>query len=227
MDEPGPRKIHTHPIPRLGGLAVIAAAVVAGVVGRWLLPWHVTRVSSTLLAGVGLGVLPIVAISIRDDIKPLRPGPKFLAHLIGAVTAVAFGLSLNSSVHLFGHTVAIGWWAYPLSVIWLIGTTNAFNIVDGLDGLAAGLGFISACGLCGVFLLVNETGMARWALVIAGAIAGFLPHMFPARMFFGDTGATAIGFCLARSPCAAARRCRRDLRPCCRSPSWACPSPKR
>ena len=197
VDHPGPRKIHRLPIPRLGGVAVIASTVLVAVVVRRIAPSTLPLLPMRLLLGVALGLVPIVAVSILDDIKPLRPGPKALAHLAGAVTAVALGVSLHGEVHLFGQTVAIGWLAAPLSVLWLIGTTNAFNIVDGLDGLAAGLGFISACGLCGVFLLVHQDAMARYALLLAGAIAGFLPYnIFPARMFFGDTGATAIGFCL-------------------------------
>ncbi len=197
LDQPGPRKIHQHPIPRLGGLAVIAAVVFVVLAVRWLAPSTLPRIAPHLLVGVALGLLPIVAVSICDDIKPLRPGPKFLAHLIGATTAVAMGVSLHGQIHLFGQSVTIGWLAFPLSVAWLIGTTNAFNIVDGLDGLAAGLGFISACGLAAVFLMVHEGATARAAMVLAGAIAGFLPYnIFPARMFFGDTGATAIGFCL-------------------------------
>jgi UDP-GlcNAc:undecaprenyl-phosphate GlcNAc-1-phosphate transferase len=148
--------------------------------------------------GIALGLLPIVAVSLRDDVTPLRPGPKFAAHLLGACIAVAFGVSLNTVVHLFGHTITIGWLAYPLSVIWLVGMTNAFNIVDGLDGLSAGLAVISAFALAGVFLVANESATAGAALLLAGGIAGFLPYnTFPARMFFGDTGATAVGFCLA------------------------------
>jgi UDP-GlcNAc:undecaprenyl-phosphate GlcNAc-1-phosphate transferase len=197
LDQPGPRKIHQHPIPRLGGIAVIASGLLVVAAFRWLAPSSLPRVPVRQLLGVMLGLLPIVGVSILDDIKPMRPAPKFAAHLAGALIAVACGVSLHGEIHLFGQTVAVGWLAVPLSVVWLIGTTNAFNIVDGLDGLAAGLGFISACGLCGVFLMVHEDAMARFALVLAGAIAGFLPYnVFPARMFFGDTGATAIGFCL-------------------------------
>jgi UDP-GlcNAc:undecaprenyl-phosphate GlcNAc-1-phosphate transferase len=197
LDQPGPRKIHQRPIPRLGGIAVIASAVIVAIASRWVAPWSQMLMAPRLFLGFALGLLPIVCVSIRDDIKPMRPAPKFVAHLVGASVAVALGVSLNPDIHLFGQTITIGWLAIPLSIVWLIGTTNAFNIVDGLDGLAAGLGMIAACGLCGVFLLANQNVMAATALGMAGAIAGFLPfNIFPARMFFGDTGATAIGFCL-------------------------------
>ena len=197
LDQPGPRKIHSRPIPRLGGLAAITAVGVVAVVASHVSPWAGWLGSRSLYLGVTLGAIPIIGISLLDDIKPQKAGPKFLAHLCGAAIAVALGVSLNGAVHLFGHTIAIGWLAFPLSVVWLVGTTNAFNIVDGLDGLSAGLAMISAVGLAGVLLAADQTAMAAAALVIAGAVGGFLPYnLFPARMFFGDTGATAIGFCL-------------------------------
>jgi UDP-GlcNAc:undecaprenyl-phosphate/decaprenyl-phosphate GlcNAc-1-phosphate transferase len=198
VDHPGPRKIHHHPIPRLGGIAVITAVGLVAIASWLLMPSVQQALPATICLGVALGVLPIIAVSLRDDVKPLRPGPKFAAHLLGACIAVAFGVCLNDVVHLFGHTITIGWLAYPLSVAWLVGMTNAFNIVDGLDGLSAGLALISAFALSGVFLLANESATAGAALLLAGGIAGFLPYnTFPARMFFGDTGATAVGFCLA------------------------------
>ncbi len=197
LDQPGPRKIHQHPIPRLGGLAVLGAIASVAVATFWLSPWTGWQLPGRLCLGIALGLLPIVAVSIRDDMKPLPPLPKFVAHLVGAAIVVGFGVSLNSEVHMFGQTITIGWLAWPLSVLWLVGTTNAFNIVDGLDGLSAGLALISAFALCGVFVFANQSAMAGVALVLAGGLAGFLPYnMFPARMFFGDTGATAVGFCL-------------------------------
>src|SRR3954470_20030357 len=80
LDQPGPRKIHSRPIPRLGGLAVIASALAVGVGFHWLTPWKMSLLPPRLFSGLALGLLPIVAVSIRDDIKPLRPGPKFMAH---------------------------------------------------------------------------------------------------------------------------------------------------
>ena len=197
VDLPGPRKIHLRPMPRLGGVAVVAAIGAVAAITYWLVPMA-RALPLRVCIGIALGVLPIVAISIVDDIKALPAMPKLAVHLAGAAVAVACGVSLNPDVHLFGRTIVIGWLAAPLSVLWLVGTTNAFNIVDGLDGLSAGLAFIAACALAGVFVLAGQPAMGGAALVLAGGVAGFLPYnMFPARMFFGDTGATAIGFCLA------------------------------
>jgi UDP-GlcNAc:undecaprenyl-phosphate GlcNAc-1-phosphate transferase len=198
VDLPGPRKVHQRPIPRSGGLAVIAAVSIVAAAAYLIVPavrWPMTR---HLALGVGLGLLPILVVSIWDDIKPLRSGPKFLAHVLGATIAVVCGVSLNGDIHLFGHTIAIGMLAGPLSVLWIVGATNAFNIVDGLDGLSAGLALIAAISLSCVFLIAGVPGAAAGVLVVAGALAGFLPHnTYPARMFLGDTGAASIGFCLA------------------------------
>jgi len=195
VDRPSARKIHAVPTPRLGGAAVVAsAALVLGVVGT------TTRLvqRESLWLGVGVGLLPILAVSILDDIKRLSAGWKFLGHLTGATVAVTLGVSLAPEVHLFGHTINIGVWAFPISILWLVGITNAFNLVDGLDGLSAGLALISAGSLIAVFVIAHQTQTAVAALILAGAILGFLPYnIHPASIFLGDTGATAIGFCLA------------------------------
>ncbi len=197
LDIPDARKVHDRPIPRLGGLAVVAsiAIVFAGARwfsgGRWALPSH-------LAAAIGFGILPILLVSIVDDIRSVAARRKFVAHALGAVIAVTLGVSLGPLVHLFGVPIEIGWLAWPLSVLWIVGVTNAFNLIDGLDGLSAGLALIAALSMAAVFALVGQSGMAGVPLVLAGALLGFLPYnVHPARLFLGDTGATAIGFCLA------------------------------
>ena len=197
MDIPDARKVHDRPIPRLGGLAVVAsiALVFGGAqwlsAGRWELPPH-------LATGLGLGVLPILLVSICDDIRSVGARRKLIAHTLGAVIAVALGISLGPVVHLFGVPIEIGWMAWPLSVLWIVGVTNAFNLIDGLDGLSAGLALIAAASMAAVFAIVGQSNMAGVSLVLAGALLGFLPYnLHPARLFMGDTGATAIGFCLA------------------------------
>ena len=197
IDEPGPRRVHEHPVPRLGGLAVVASAVAllgAGAIG---IPWAPRWASPAVSFGILAGLVPILAVSIRDDISHMRALPKFIAHAIGAALAITYGVVLPPTVHLFGASVPLGWMAVPLSALWLIGVTNAFNIVDGLDGLAAGLGLISTASLAGVLLMTHEPGNAAAVLVLGGSILGFLPYnIHPARVFLGDSGATAIGYLL-------------------------------
>lgn len=195
VDMPGVRKIHTVPIPRLGGLAILVAVASVLGVGTWCVHGVIPP---GVAAGIGLGVLPVIAVSLVDDIRGVRAGRKFLVHLVGALIAVSMGVSLRPVVHLYGTAIQIGWLAAPLSLLWLVGVTNAFNIIDGLDGLSAGLALISASTMAAVFALMNQQGLAVLSLVVAGAIAGFLPYnTHPARLFLGDTGATAIGFGLA------------------------------
>lgn len=197
VDQPGERKVHSSAIPRLGGLAVVAAA--ASVLGfsAWLTPgeWTVPR---ELVFGLALGILPVLAISLVDDVRSVRARDKFLMHGIGAAIAISLGVSLSPTIHLFDTPIHIGWLAIPMSFLWIVGVTNAFNIIDGLDGLAAGLALISALCMAAIFMLVDHWDMAGVCLVLAGAIAGFLPYnIHPAKIFLGDTGATAIGFSLA------------------------------
>ena len=194
IDQPGWRKTHAVPIPRLGGLAVVGASAAV-----WT-AMHLLGVSPPreLWMGLGAGGLPILAVSVIDDVKGVAAGRKVLVHLAGASLAVASGVSLGKVVHLFDVAIVLGAWAAPLSVVWLVGVTNAFNLIDGLDGLSAGLAFIAALCMAAVFGLVGQPIMAGAALVLAGALAGFLPfNVHPARLFLGDTGATWIGFCLA------------------------------
>lgn len=197
VDMPGERKIHASPIPRLGGVAVVGSILfVAGVLyltspERWAL-------EPSAFLGLCLGGLPILLVSLLDDLRGVGARAKFMAHAVGALTAVHYGISLGTVVHLFGAPIELGWVALPLSVLWIVGVTNAFNIIDGLDGLSAGLALISALSMAAVFALIGDLGMAGLVLVIAGALAGFLPYnVYPARLFLGDTGATLIGFGLA------------------------------
>jgi UDP-GlcNAc:undecaprenyl-phosphate GlcNAc-1-phosphate transferase len=197
VDHPGPRKIHAIPTPRLGGAAVVAAIILVLTTVSLIAPGRIHAIPPMLLLALALGLLPILVVSVLDDLRALRATPKFLAHLTGASIAVALGIRLGSSVHLLGYQLHIGWLAIPISILWLAGITNAFNIVDGLDGLSSGLALISAISLTAVSLVTRRYDMAAAAAVLAGALAGFLPHnIFPAKIYLGDTGATAIGFML-------------------------------
>jgi UDP-GlcNAc:undecaprenyl-phosphate GlcNAc-1-phosphate transferase len=198
MDEPDPRKVHREPMPRLGGLAVLAASgsvLLAGVVGLF---GPYLRLGDTLWRGVTMGLVPVVAISLLDDVRGVRARWKALGHLAGALLAVSAGVVLNPEIHFLGAPVQIGFLAAPLSVLWIVGVTNAFNLVDGLDGLSAGLALISAVSLGAVFLVAGERVTASCVFVLAGALLGFLPfNAYPAKIFLGDTGAASVGFVLA------------------------------
>jgi UDP-GlcNAc:undecaprenyl-phosphate GlcNAc-1-phosphate transferase len=194
IDVPSRRKTHARPIPRLGGLAVVGAIATVWAASEWLFG---VSLPHELSVGLIAGGLPILIVSVLDDMRGVSPGHKLLVHIAGASMAAANGVALGDVVHLFDVEIHIGVWALPLSSLWLIGITNAFNVIDGLDGLSAGLALIASLCMAAVFVLVGLPIMAGAALVLAGALAGFLPfNVHPARLFLGDSGATAIGFCL-------------------------------
>jgi UDP-GlcNAc:undecaprenyl-phosphate/decaprenyl-phosphate GlcNAc-1-phosphate transferase len=199
IDQPGERKIHSTPIPRLGGLAVILSIVIVVTVLAATGKIGADAQESNLLMGIAIGILPVLIISVIDDIRPLPPLPKLLAQTVSASIAVFdFGIKLAPTVHLFGKELSLGWLAIPISILWIVGVTNAFNLIDGLDGLSAGLALISAISLAGVSLLQGANGVASLALIVAGALLGFLPsNLYPARMFLGDSGSAPVGYILA------------------------------
>lgn len=198
VDLPDERKVHKTPIPRLGGVAVVASVLVTTllvVTGVVPIPKE-PRIS--LVLAIAAGLLPVFAVSVWDDIRPRRALLKLAAHTLGATVAVAFGVRLGSHVHLFGYGIELGLLAFPLSVFWIVAVTNAFNLIDGLDGLSAGLALISAASLTGVFILAGRFEYALGSLILFGALAGFLPfNLHPASIFLGDSGACSVGFLLA------------------------------
>lgn len=176
-------------------LLAVAALLVAGYFGR-LGPYM--KLPSSLASGIALGAVPVVAISLYDDLYGVRARWKALAHLVGALIAVHLGVVLSPEIHFLGEPLWIGFLAVPVSLLWIVGLTNAFNLVDGLDGLSAGLALISSVSLAAVYLIVGERTTAACVLVLAGALIGFLPfNLYPAKIFLGDTGAASIGFVLA------------------------------
>jgi len=198
VDLPGPRKMHAAPTPLLGGLAVIVAvmAVLGAIQIAPIAGLH--PLDPPLFLALALGVVPVAAVSIVDDVRPLGVGFRLAAHFAGAAIAILLGIRLGAHVHLFALDLSIGAAAIPLSALWIVGVTNAFNLVDGLDGLSAGLALIAALSLAAVSWMNGCLAMASVAGVLAGALVGFLPfNVFPARIFLGDGGATAVGFWLA------------------------------
>ncbi|MGA7614136.1 MAG: hypothetical protein WBX15_03045 [Thermoanaerobaculia bacterium] len=198
MDEPGERKVHTRPIPRLGGLAVLFASFLLLAALSFLPFAPPNHFEPGVLFGFILGMAPIAVVSFFDDVRGVRVATRFGMQALGATAAVFLGFQLGADIHVFGSTLHLGWVAIPLSILWIVGVTNAFNLIDGLDGLSAGLALISAVSLAAVSVIVGRYATAMAAVVLAGALVGFLPfNLYPARVFLGDTGATVIGFYLA------------------------------
>ena len=197
VDAPGGRKVHAHSVPRLGGLAVVLAAGLAIVLVPLLrpgsiepFPWQGMR--PFLLAGA-----LIFAAGLIDDVRGLGAVPKLLIEFTAAAIVMSSGL-LIERVSLLGETWTLGWIAWPITAAWLVGVTNAFNLIDGVDGLAAGVTALAGAA-CGAILVVR--GHAPEAMLLAalvGASIGFLVFNFaPASIFLGDSGSLLAGFVLA------------------------------
>lgn len=198
LDHPGPRKLHARVVPRTGGLAVVTSVYIV-IAAIAVLHWsRLPLLPADFSAGAALGVLPIFIVSLIDDARSLGALPRLLAQVIGAAIAITFGVTLPDSIHLFGASVPLDGLAIPLTFLWMVGVTNAFNIIDGLDGLSAGLALISALSLAAIAMLTQNGGLALTALILVGALVGFLPYnTYPARVFLGDSGAASLGFWLA------------------------------
>jgi len=169
---------HRDTIPMLGGVA-IAIAITAG---TWIAGVTDSTIWTLMWAALALALVGLV-----DDVRPLRPQTKIIAQLVAAAAVTATGLRLPLTT--------IVWIDIVITIFWFVALTNAFNLLDNMDGLAAGIAAIAA-GVTLVFFLMGETpGAATWAAVILGATLGFLVHNFnPASIFMGDAGSLLLGF---------------------------------
>jgi UDP-GlcNAc:undecaprenyl-phosphate GlcNAc-1-phosphate transferase len=200
VDRPGARKIQTKPIPRLGGVGVAMAA------GLTVLLAHALEGVDDLFIPVDLaawtpmllGGLIVFVGGVWDDIRPLSAGMKFLFQGVAAAIAIGLGVRIEE-LFFFGTGIwDLGVLAIPLTFLWIVGITNAFNLVDGLDGLAAGLASIAAGTCAAIFLLRGDAQDAMLLVILVGALAGFLRYNFnPARIFLGDSGSLVVGYVLA------------------------------
>jgi len=200
VDKPGGRKIHAAPVPQLGGVSVILSVLLAMCAAE-LLEWIYTggslnvRESAAVLSGAAI----LFLIGFYDDLSPVPAWLKFIFQSIAASVTIWLGVRIEAfSTFDFG-TVDAGVLAIPITFLWIVGLTNAFNLIDGLDGLASGLGIIAAITSATIFFIgggASSDGLLL--LILAGALGGFLIHNFhPASIFLGDTGSQFIGYILA------------------------------
>jgi UDP-GlcNAc:undecaprenyl-phosphate GlcNAc-1-phosphate transferase len=197
MDRPdGHRKLHASPIPLLGGIGVFAAWMI-GMIASQALDWH--RFGAGLLHQWGFRPTlflagGIVLISgILDDIYTLRPRWKLVGQTIAAGVLVAGGMIVKR-IWLFGYTLELGWLGVGLTMVWLVGSMNAVNMLDGLDGLATTVGLVICGTLTWMACLTGNLPLGLVVISLAGALGGFLVFNFPpARIFLGDSGSMLIG----------------------------------
>ena len=195
MDVPkDDRRMHTTPIPRMGGLAIFLAFFLTSLL-------FLKQIEPQMQA-VLLGAVMLVILGVFDDIYTLHAILKLVVQ-IGAACVVVFygGIRIQYLTNPFGTAGAyfdLGVLAIPLTIVWIVAITNAVNFIDGLDGLACGVSCITAINMLVIALLVSEQNVATIMAALAGACLGFLPYNFnPAKIFMGDTGSTFLGFMLA------------------------------
>lgn len=194
------RRMHDHPIPRMGGLAIFLAFMVSVTVVYFA---DDNMVLEKPVLGILIGAVMIVVLGMLDDKFALPPLPKFFVQIVAASVVVAFGCRIDvvSNPMLSStlpYLVLPRWLSIFVTIIWIVTITNAVNFIDGLDGLAAGISAISAATMLVVALLISEVNIAIIMAALLGSCLGFLPYNFnPAKIFMGDTGSTFLGFVLA------------------------------
>ncbi|MBN2316082.1 MAG: undecaprenyl/decaprenyl-phosphate alpha-N-acetylglucosaminyl 1-phosphate transferase, partial [Sedimentisphaerales bacterium] len=200
VDIPGVRKVHSEPVPRIGGVAIFVS-MIGLVIPVFLLPNDIGEtfrlVQSQILTLLGAAGFMFL-VGLVDDIKGLRVRTKFYAQLISAMVICSVGMRIESIPVTASLTIHFGWFSWIFTIVWIIGITNAINLSDGLDGLAAGISAI-ACGVIAVLAIYNsDTIMAILMLALLGSLTGFLLFNFePAKTFMGDSGSMFLGFTIA------------------------------
>lgn len=193
-DQPNARRLNREPLPNAGGLAIYAGVIAALVLASLLRPIELQGVLAQVLT-ILLGGSILVLVGFIDDQFGLPPSVRLWAQITTALLLVANGISIKV---LFGTPID-SLLSMALTVLWVVGITNAINLMDGMDGLAGGISFITAMSLLAVSAQFNNRAAATLVLAaLAGAALGFLRHNFyPSRIIMGDAGAYFFGYVLA------------------------------
>ncbi len=190
VDKPNARKVHTKIMPRMGGLGIYLAYMTVVLL---------TQKMTMPLVGLLIGSTILVVLGIFDDIKDLNAKFKLSVQIIAAVIVMAFGVRIEFMTNVFGgEAIYLDILSLPVTLLWIVGITNAINLIDGLDGLAGGIATIAALSMAVVGWIYGQYFMASMAIILAGATIGFLRYNFhPAKVFMGDTGSLFLGFNLS------------------------------
>jgi UDP-GlcNAc:undecaprenyl-phosphate GlcNAc-1-phosphate transferase len=188
LDMPNHRKMHANPMATGGGIAIFLGFLAAFL--------FINRITPEII-GFIIATFIIVILGIFDDILDLSALPKFIFQSLAAFILIYFGVRINMGLILGGRVSDFSYLSIPLTYFWVVGITNAINLIDGLDGLAAGVSTIAAFTIGAVAFLNGQLTVAVLAMIVAFAALGFLPHNFRSRIFMGDTGSMFLGFSLA------------------------------
>ncbi len=211
LARPGGRHIHRTPVPRLGGIAVylaFLAAVLAGLplersikitadAHLILITVPFTPEFDRPVIGVLLGATVITFVGMIDDIRGVAPLEKLFGQLVAAVVPLSFGVGMDVLTNPLGGMVFLGPLGLALTVAWLVALCNVMNLIDGIDGLAAGIATIAGGTVLVASYQHGDVATAMLAAALIGSTLGFLPYNFsPARIFLGDTGSMLLGYIL-------------------------------
>ena len=187
------RRVHTHPIPRLGGLAIFIAFILSVVLFADV---------NKQIQGVLFGAVIIVILGAIDDIVALPAWFKLIFQIVAAVIPVLSGVlvTIVTNFNPFSDVpfLQLGWLSYPVTILWIVLITNSVNLIDGLDGLAVGVSAIGSLTMFVIALVMGQNNIAVILAALVGACIGFMPYnLNPAKIFMGDTGALLLGYILA------------------------------
>lgn len=198
MDVPGEaRRVHDHPIPRMGGLAIFLGFILSVLL-------FVNIKDNPQLQGILYGCVIIVATGAIDDVISLNAWIKLASQTLAAVVAVLYGVEIdvvaNPAIWSSSEYLVLGSFAIPITILWIVGITNSVNLIDGLDGLAVGVSTISSLTMLVIALVVPNSSVIVILVLAAlvGSCVGFMPYnLNPAKIFMGDTGSLLLGYVLA------------------------------
>lgn len=190
LDMPNKRKVHTEPMPRLGGI---------GIYSGFLLGYMLFGEQTPTMNSILIGSFILLVTGIFDDIKPLKASHKLIGQIVAALIVVLYGNILLKDASVFGFYINFGLWSYPITLLFILGCINCMNLIDGLDGLAGGISSIFFLTIGIIAYFQGRIGLSVViAFIMLGSTLGFLVHNFhPAKIFMGDSGSMFLGFIIA------------------------------
>lgn len=199
VDRPELRKVHRAPVPRIGGLAVFGGFLAGLLFAAWATGSTLNpRYVDVYWGGLALAATAMLLVGLIDDVKGLAFYWKFAAQIVAGVFVWFCGFRIELLTHPLGGELHVELLSLPLTVLWIVGITNAVNLIDGLDGLATGIALITSVAVATIAFARAELGVTAASVALAGSLLGFLRFNFnPARIFLGDSGSMFLGFVLA------------------------------
>lgn len=196
IDVPNERSSHVIPVPKSGGLGIVLSFIVA--TGFAYFVAETARIPDRFFWGFCISSVALATVSLVDDITQKSFAAKIIMQILCVGSMLASGVVLTTLSAPITGELQLGAWGYLLTFLWMIGLTNAFNFMDGLDGLAGGVAVIAACFMCALAWRHNSYFVYISSYALIASVAGFLVFNFPpARIFMGDVGSAFLGYAFA------------------------------